>query len=420
MSPKRRFGKYYEAKRREFLRVGRWAMRRFTYRGKVLIAAYGVSLVFVPNTRVTMNHHLFGLFLALLLVSVFHLRLARRRKQLFQTSRRLPRFGTAGQELAWDVLVRNQSGKPQRGLGVMENLEGALESAPETELGDLPPGGEGRVRMTAQPKRRGVLELTAATVTTPEPLGFMKSFHSSFHHESILILPKRYPLPRVSLPGGRRRQPIDMARSACPVLGAGESMEFFSLRDYRQGDPVRRIHWKAWARTGKPIVKEYQDECFTRHALVLDTSPPEGAPRELFEEAVSIAASFAASVRTQDSLLDLLFTGSQMHVATGGAPASRTERMLEALAAVEPAPGRPFAEARDFVLAHVAGFSGCVCVFTQWDKDRSELVSGLSGGGVACLNLVLALPGQDPDLANVPGRTLVLRPGQIQEGLAAV
>ena len=49
-----------------------------------------------------------------------------------------------------------------------------------------------------------------------------------------------------------------------------------SLRDYRPGDPLQRVHWKSFARTGRPVVKEYQDEFFERHALVLDTGT---APR---------------------------------------------------------------------------------------------------------------------------------------------
>ena len=51
----------------------------------------------------------------------------------------------------------------------------------------------------------------------------------------------------------------------------GRSEEFVSLREYRHGDPVRHIHWRSWAKTGKPIVKEFEDEFFVRHALVLDT-----------------------------------------------------------------------------------------------------------------------------------------------------
>ena len=69
---------------------------------------------------------------------------------------------------------------------------------------------------------------------------------------------------------------------------------------------MRRIHWRSWAKLGRPVVKEFQDEFFVRHALVLDTfTDPDDV--QIFEEAVSIAASFACSIDTQESLLDLLF-----------------------------------------------------------------------------------------------------------------
>ena len=79
-----------------------------------------------------------------------------------------------------------------------------------------------------------------------------------------------------------------------------------SLRDYRPGDPLRRVHWRSYAKTGEPVVKEFQDEYFTRHALILDTFAVPGGD-EAFEEAVSVAASFACTLLTQESLLDLLF-----------------------------------------------------------------------------------------------------------------
>src|SRR5262249_57623079 len=80
---------------------------------------------------------------------------------------------------------------------------------------------------------------------------------------------------------------------------------------------MRRIHWKSFARLGRPVVKEYLDEFFVRHALVLDTftSYP-GDP--IFEEAVSVAASIAISMRTQESLLDLMFVGPEAYCFTAG------------------------------------------------------------------------------------------------------
>src|SRR3977135_4628046 len=82
----------------------------------------------------------------------------------------------------------------------------------------------------------------------------------------------------------RRLQPGGVAFAG----RVGDAEEFMSLRDYRSGDTPRRIHWKAWARTGRLVIKEYQDEFFVRHALLLDTFPS-GATATL-EAAESLAA----------------------------------------------------------------------------------------------------------------------------------
>src|SRR2546430_6820801 len=104
---------------------------------------------------------------------------------------------------------------------------------------------------------------------------------------------------------------------------------------------LRRVHWRSAARVGRPVVKEYQDEFFVRHALVLDTFA-ERAESDVFEEAVSVAASLACSIQTQDSLLDLLFVGPETYCFTAGRGLGHTDRMLEVLAGVRPCRDRPF------------------------------------------------------------------------------
>ena len=130
------------------------------------------------------------------------------------------------------------------------------------------------VSLEIMPRRRGPLNLFGLHVARPDPLGLFRALARQPAVESVLILPKRYPLPPLALPGSRRYQPggISLAQSV------GDSEEFISVREYRPGDPLRRIHWRAWARAGKPVVKEYQDEYFVRHALILDTFTGAGGP----------------------------------------------------------------------------------------------------------------------------------------------
>jgi len=54
------------------------------------------------------------------------------------------------------------------------------------------------------------------------------------------------------------------------VRRRGEGMEFHQLREYRQGDALRAIDWKATARTGRLISREYEEEKDQRVLLVVD------------------------------------------------------------------------------------------------------------------------------------------------------
>src|SRR5262249_47616439 len=146
---------------------------------------------------------------------------------------------------------------------------------------------------------------------------------------SLLVLPKRYIIPPIALPGAMKYQQGGVALASA----VGQSEEFMALREYRRGDPLRHIHWKSWARAGRPVVKEFQDEFFVRHALILDTFTT-SARAEVFEEAVAVAASFACSLRSQESLLDLMFVGPQAFCFTTGRGLAHTDQMLEILAAV--------------------------------------------------------------------------------------
>ena len=204
----------------------------------------------------------------------------------------------------------------------------------------------------------------------------------------------------------------------------GDSEEFVSLRDYRPGDPLRRIHWRTWAKTGRPIVKEYQEEYFVRHALILDTF--QGAPAgSVFEEAVSVAASFAATVHTQETLLDLLFIGAEAYCFTSGHGLGQSDRMLEILASVRVCQDKSFDSLLPLVLERAALLSSCICVLLNWDQSRQNLIRQLIGLGLPVKVLVI-LPAEAADtLAPGPleGRgpdLLALKVGRIQEGLAAL
>jgi uncharacterized protein (DUF58 family) len=225
-------------------------------------------------------------------------------------------------------------------------------------------------------------------------------------------------LPPIHLPGVRRYQAGGVALAS----SVGESEEFVSLRDYRPGDPLRRIHWKSWAKTGKPIVKEYQEEFFVRHALILDTFQKTGYS-EVFEEAVSIAASFAYSIQAQDSLLDLMFVGPDAYCFTSGRGLAYIDKMLEVLASVRACRNRPFNVLSPLVIERASLLSGCICILISWDEERKRFIGLLKELGVPLLVLVIT-EGNTPNtldpgpMKDRPESFHIMEVGKVKEELA--
>src|SRR2546426_1091854 len=284
---------------------GPGVLRGPAFLGPALVGA----MIFGPNTRLTVSSQVFTLALAMLTVAAL---LSVRAPRGLETRRRLPRFGTVGEPLTYHVLVRNPGPEARAGLSLLEDLEDPrpdfatfvsthepdearrnwfdrkvayhrwawlIEQNRRLEIAEhavptVPSRTTVEVRVTATPRRRGRARFLGVSVARPDPLGLVRALRQHDLPDALVILPKRYPLPPLQLPGTRRYQPggITLASSV------GDSEEFLSLREYRPGDPLKRIHWRSWARAGKPIVREYQDEFFVRHGLVLDTFLPAPTP----------------------------------------------------------------------------------------------------------------------------------------------
>jgi uncharacterized protein (DUF58 family) len=80
------------------------------------------------------------------------------------------------------------------------------------------------------------------------------------------------------------------------MVGTGE--EIHSIRDFRYGDDLRHIHWKASAKVADLMVKEYAEHKLRRTTIILDNLRTGGLGKkldgdEIFEKAVSLAASLA-------------------------------------------------------------------------------------------------------------------------------
>jgi len=424
-----------------------WIQRRFTRAGLTVLGALVIAGIMGPDTENNVTYQGFTVLFFLLLIAVcFSWSFPAR----FAVERFVPRFGTAGSPLVYTARVTNLTTKRQVGLELLETLADPRPSFPEwlavqmaderqfrsfrfshrrrtnpfkpaltkvAEVPAMPPQQQADVALELVPVRRGMLRLTGVTLARPDPLGLFRAFARVALPQSILILPKRYPLPPIALPGTLKYQEGGVALAS----HVGQSEEFVALREYRHGDPLRHIHWRSWAKAGKPVVREFEDEFFVRHALVLDTFT-DHPHSEVFEEAVSVAASFAYTLQTQESLLDLLFIGPESFCFTAGRGLAYADQMLEILACVRACTEGGFSALERLVLNHAKSVAGCVCVLLAWDKERQEFVKKLKGLGLPVQVLVVADRKKASSLdagpmSDEPERFQALEVGRMEEGL---
>ena len=428
-----------------------------TYRirpaGILLIILAPATWLVLPLYAAEPIFQLRGLIMVLLGISFLW---ALTRKATVKVKRELPRLATAGQPLNYRVQIHNQGNKKLAGSHLLEinpdnrptaeNFTWSREPGEETRnifdrtLGyyrwewlqhnltlfkqkgtsfvpTLQPDEKKSVEICITPRKRGVITLQDIRLGLPDPFGiFQRCSRTNNQPGKLIVLPKRYRLPAIHIPGNAQFQLGGEATSN----NIGQSGDFTSVRDYRPGDPLRHIHWKSWARTGNPIVKEYEDVFFPRYGLILDTSVP-AQDADLFEEAVSVAASFASSIDTRETLLDLMFIRDKAFVFSAGRGEERIDKMLKILAGVSPEPNNNFEALQKLILRHQDELTACICIFTNWCEQRQKTIQRLHRSGIElkiiciCRNIQEAQSHQ----TQFPSPTPIqwLQAGRIQQDL---
>ena len=422
--------------------------------GIMLVILIPITWTLMPMYSLGAVSQIRGMMFASLTLSILWLLF---RKAKVKTTRKLPRVATAGEPLEYYIEIYNEGkrtlsganfkemrpdNRPNRELFANSREPGEehrnvfdrlfcyyrwewlqekltlFSCKPSTFIDSLPPGAYTKTPLSLTPKKRGIIMLKDLRIFLPDPFSIFQrcsSAHSS--EDKLIVLPHRYRIPQLLLSGSARFQLGGEALSNT----IGQSGDFTSVREYRPGDPLRHIHWKSWARTGIPIVKEYEDVFFPRYGLILDTFASEDQA-DLFEEAVSVAASFAASIDTQESLLDLMFIHDQAFVFSSGRGEDRVDSILEVLAGVDCEPRTDFDALQQLVLQYSDELTASICVFTGWCEQRSKTISRLHRAGMELVIFSICRSSQEADQLQErhpsPLPIHWLRAGHVEEDLA--
>ena len=180
-----------------------------------------------------------------------------------------------------------------------------------------------------QTKKRGAFDIPKVSVIVPEINGALRYAADSGKAE-LLVFPR--PL-RVSafpfLTSGASG--VVFAPLLMPSLTRG--MDFVGVREYREGDSLRDLHHKAFARYGKPFTKEFETERGAGAILVLDVTARNLREKSSVEMLIRLAAGVGLWLLERSALGRFFIGDDEIPLVQGDGGVS----LLESLARIPPA-----------------------------------------------------------------------------------
>ncbi|MCW2785714.1 MAG: hypothetical protein JWP74_2231 [Marmoricola sp.] len=220
-----------------------------------------------------------------------------------------------------------------------EHLPWALGQRPRFVVDAMQPGWHRRFDYPVHADVRGIYELGPMRVRVADPFGMLALHRPFTRTTSVVVVPATEPLPPIPLLGAWTGTGDNRPRP----FSSGSAADV-TVREYRHGDDLRRVHWRSSAKTGELMVRREEQPWQSRCTLFLDNRARahRGAgPDSSLERAVTVAASIAVHLAghgfqvrlvSADGEADVLGAGE--HAWHDGDIGTRARPLLEKLAAL--------------------------------------------------------------------------------------
>ena len=209
----------------------------------------------------------------------------------------------------------------------------ALGTRPRYVLNGIERGGSRELSYPLRSDLRGRFVVGPLEIRIADAFGLVEFGRSFSASTTFVVTPKVVPLPRAVVTGSWLGDGDGRARA---MAAAGE--DDVVPRAYRDGDELRRVHWRSTARYGELMVRREEQQWRNRVLLLLDTRRGAHAgsgAASSFEFAVSAAASIGVHLAHEG-------LGGQLVTDTGavGAAGAFEDVLLNSLAVIKPSRGQ--------------------------------------------------------------------------------
>lgn len=302
--------------------------RSLTTRGA---AFAGCGLVLVASGILLGQHDVTRIGVLLLALTAIALGLVRRHGLHLEVVRTASPARVAIDERAVvTVRIRNIETTTSPVVMAEESIDYALGDRPRFVIPALRPGAAEELQYTVRSHTRGVHRIGPLGVRVRDPFGLGLRTAAVSGDAELVVLPRVVPLPAArSLGSGIGSE------GSVPHMVALHGEDDQTVREYRDGDDLRRIHWPASARTGELMVRQEDRPAKRRAVVVLDSRSVGhgGSGRSSsLEWCVTTAASVTAHVAAAGYAVHLLTADPSSD--TGAHHDESLEAGLETLARV--------------------------------------------------------------------------------------
>jgi len=314
----------------------REALSGLTLRGRAFLAAGTSAVVCAVLLGQSTLVRVGVLLVALPLVTAYAVGRARYKLSLVRSVS--PQVVPAGQPARVRLTLRNDGRMPTGALRIEEHVPYALGGRPRFVVEGIEHGWRGSVEYPVRAETRGRYELGPMTVRVGDPFGLVELARAFRTTTPLVVTPRTVPLAPIPLTGS-----LTGSGDQRPRAFAGGSAEDVTVREYRRGDDLRRVHWRSSAKIGELMVRREEQPWQTRATVFLDNRigahRGEGLASSL-ETAVSVAASVAMHLAGRGYTVRLVTAGGEDPATSWQRDDTEVTagRLLEALAMIEPLP----------------------------------------------------------------------------------
>jgi len=314
----------------------REALAGLTVRGRAFLAAGVTAVVCAVLLGQPALTRVGILVLALPLVTAVFLGRSRYRLALVRTVS--PQLVAAGQPARVNLTLTNEGRTPSGVLLLEDQVPYVLGTRPRFVLEGISHGWRRNVTYQVRSDVRGRFEIGPMSVRVSDPFGLVELGRAFRTTVPLVVTPRTVPLPSIPLGGGWTGSGDNRPRAF-----ASGSAEDVTVREYAQGDDLRRVHWRSSARVGELMVRREEQPWQSRATLFLDNRARvhrgQGIASSL-EAAVSAAASIAVHLSHRGFTVRLVTASGEDSAASWHQRDAdlNTAPLLEALAVVEPVP----------------------------------------------------------------------------------